>query len=289
MLTFALFAFPDRPNAHTWAFHAAQRLVEEGAGVYLEEQLSAAAPPDLLSKVSICSIAELGKFADIVITFGGDGTLLAAAHVLIGTDVPIMGVNVGKLGFLAEYPVAKLDDGIMELLKGDYRIVDRTTIETEWEDQTACALNEIVVERSAGAKILTIRTFVNDHLVADFRSDGVLVSTPTGSTAYSLAAGGPIIAPSANVFCLTAISPHTLTVRPLIVSDTSQIRFELPESGSDARIVADGRVVGVMKQKNSLTIRRSNHLLKLVKQPDNTYFDLLREKLLWSADGVKKS
>lgn len=283
----ALFAYTHKPETIEWAHQAAVRLLAEGVEVFLEEQLSAASDPELVERCTPCAATDFERYADMVMTFGGDGTLLAAAHVLIGTDVPIMGINVGKLGFLAEYPVAMLEDGIMSVLKGDYRIIDRSTLEVSWNSVTATALNEVLVERAAGAKMITIQAFVNDHHVADFRSDGVLVATPTGSTAYSLAAGGPIIAPSADVLCLTAVSPHALTVRSLVVSDTSEIRLVVPDD-SQAQLLADGRLVGNLNSGDYAVIRKSEHPVKLVKRADNTYYDLLREKLLWSAHATRK-
>jgi NAD+ kinase len=285
----AVLAYTEREDAVTWAHYATRRLVEEGVEVYIEDSLAEITPADLLEKVETCAATEFERYADMLITFGGDGTLLAASHLLIGSDVPIMGVNVGKLGFLAEFPVAMLEESIMAVLKGDYRIVDRSTLEVQWNETTVHALNEVAVERVEGSKMITLRAYVNDHHVADFRADGVLLATPTGSTAYSLAAGGPIISPSANVFCLTPISPHTLTVRPLIVSDTSEVRFMIPPDAPEAQLVADGRAVGTMKGSDVAVVRKSDHLIKLVKRADSTYFDLLREKLLWSADSIRKT
>lgn len=288
MRRIAILAFTGRPDAVKWALYAVRRLLEEGVEVYLEDSLAEVTPAEVLENCKTCAATDFERYADMVVSFGGDGTLLAASHLLIGTDVPIMGVNVGKLGFLAEYPIDMIDDGIMSILKGDYRIVDRSTLEISWNDVTVHALNEALVERASGAKMITVRAFINDHHVADFRSDGVLVATPTGSTAYSLAAGGPIVAPSAEVFCLTAVSPHALTVRSLVVGDESEIRFVIPEDAPDAQLVADGRLLGIMKQGDHVVIRKSDSPIKLVKRAENTYYDLLREKLLWSADPSRK-
>lgn len=284
----AILAYTAREDAVKWALHAAARFVAEGAQVYLEDGLAEKAESSLMETCSTCSALEFNKYADIVVTFGGDGTLLGAAHLLIGSDVPIMGVNVGKLGFLAEYPVSLLDDSIMQIVKGHYRIVDRSTLEVTIDGTRHFALNEILVDQASDAKLLELRAFVNDHHVADYRADGVLIATPTGSTAYSLAAGGPIIAPSATALCITPISPHTLTLRPLIISDDSEVRFLVTAEDSEATIVADGHVVGRIKTSETVTIRRSEHLIKLVKRADSTYYDLLREKLLWSADATRK-
>ncbi len=288
MRRFGLLAYASKPEAVRWATHVAARLLEERAAVYVDEALGASLPEATAAQCEVINWNEFEKFADTVITFGGDGTLLSAAKLLIGSDIPIMGVNVGRLGFLAEFSVDMLDDAIMDVLKGNYRIVDRTTLETTLNGKTHYALNEMLVERSGSGKMISIRAFVNEHHVADYRADGVILTTPTGSTAYSLAAGGPIIAPSAQALCLTPISPHTLTLRPLIIQDQSEVRFEFPVSDAQAQLVVDGQIIGTLTQGMSLTIRKSEHLVKLIKRADSTYYDLLREKLLWSADASRK-
>lgn len=288
MQRIALFAFASRPGAVSSAMHAATRLIEERAHVILDTPLAAAFPEELAAKCQIVSAEQFEKLADVVITFGGDGTLLAAARLLIGSDIPIMGVNVGRLGFLAEFPLSALDEAIMDIVKGNYRIVDRTTLVASVSGVDVVALNEVLVERSSTSKMIAVRAFVNEHHVADYRADGVIVATPTGSTAYSLAAGGPIIVPSANALCVTPVSPHTLTLRPLIVPDSSEIRFDLVFEGTVANLVADGQVVTEVRTGDVVTIRRSEHLVKLIKRAESTYYDLLREKLLWAAGPSSK-
>ncbi|MCX6141363.1 MAG: NAD(+)/NADH kinase [Candidatus Kapabacteria bacterium] len=288
MRRIAIVAYTARPEAITWATHAIDRLLEEGVEVIIDTVLEMALDAERAARCEVRTAKEFEKRADMVMTFGGDGTLLATAMLLMGSDVPIMGVNVGRLGFLAEYPVTELDEAIMDVIKGNYRIVDRTTLMVEFNGITAYALNEVLIERSSEAKMIAVRAFVNEHHVADYRADGVIICTPTGSTAYSLAAGGPIIAPSANALCITPIAPHTLTLRPLIVNDSSEIRCELLGDLSAAHVVADGKILGSARKGETVTIRKSEHLVKLVKRADSTYYDLLRDKLLWSADATKK-
>lgn len=284
MQCIAILAYAARPEAVRWASHAVTRLHEEGVEVLLDTILADELPDELVARCDVRPVTEFATHADMVMTFGGDGTLLATTRVLMGSDVPIMGINVGKLGFLAEFPTSELDAAIMDVLKGHYRIVDRTTLEVHIGDTTYVALNDVLIERAAEAKMTGVRAFVNDHHVADYRADGVIVCTPTGSTAYSLAAGGPIIAPSSQVICVTPIAPHTLTLRPLIVNDASEIRCTLMEGQREAHVVADGQILHTLTSNDSVVIRKSEHLVKLVKRADSTYYDLLREKLLWSAD-----
>jgi len=198
-----------------------------------------------------------------------------------------MGVNVGHLGFLAEFSVNELDDAIENVIKGSYRIVDRSVLETTFNSKKSYAINEFVVEKSGSSRMLTLQTHINRHHVADYRSDGVILTTPSGSTAYSLSCGGPILTPSTEVFGITPISPHTLTVRPLIISDSSEIKFTLLSNVAEANIVADGTVIGTLGHLESIQFRKSDFVVKLIKRSDTTYFDLLRTKLLWSLDAAE--
>ena len=288
MRSIALVAHTQRPDAVHWAVHTARRLASEGVHVIVEEVLAEQMPPDVVRQCELRSMGDLEKEAEMVISFGGDGTLLNVARVLYGSDVPIMGVNVGKLGFLAEFPTSSIDESLMQIVKGYYRVVDRSTLTVTVNDTTAYALNEVLIHQAVGARLLELRAYVNEHHMADYRADGVLVATPTGSTAYSLAAGGPIIVPSADVFCITPISPHTLTLRPLIVPDSSEVRFTVLSEQAKVNVVADGNVIAHIESGQTVTIRKGEHPLKLVKRADSTYFDVLREKLLWSADATRK-
>lgn len=288
MQRIALFGFAERAGAVASAEYAATRLLREGAVVIVDARLAAAFSADVARQCECVPAAHFERQADVVISFGGDGTLLAAARLLMGSDMPIMGVNVGRLGFLAEFPQSAIDQAIVDVVRGTYRIVDRTTLEVSVGTHRAFALNDVLVERSASSKMIAVRAFVNEHHVADYRADGVIVTTPTGSTAYSLAAGGPIIVPSANALCITPVSPHTLTLRPLIIADDSEIRFDFAFEGTTANLVADGQKVAEVASGNVVTIRKSEYLVKLIKRADSTYYDLLREKLLWSVDPTSK-
>lgn len=288
MRRIAIIAYLARPEARTGVERTIDRLSSSGIEVIVSSDLAHHLSPELLSRCKVRDDVEFEKLADMVITFGGDGTLLAAARLLMGTDVPIMGINVGKLGFLAEFSMAELDDAIDSVITGAYRVVDRTTVEVEFGSIRTAALNEVLLERSSKARMISVRTWVDDHHVADYRADGVIVATPTGSTAYSLAAGGPIIAPSTNSLCITPIAPHTLTLRPLIINDTSEVRMHLLSDAAQGQVVADGRILGTVTSGESVTIRKGSKLVKLVKRIGSTYYDLLRQKLLWAADATSK-
>lgn len=292
MQSIALVAHTDRPDAVHWAGHVLESLRTARVHVVLEQALAKRLDTVASTNTTVCALHEVVDHADMVITFGGDGTLLNVARALIGsklgTNIPIMGVNVGKLGFLAEFSTQSLDHSLSQVLRGEYRIVDRSTLHVSVDGVEAFALNEVLLTQAGGAHLLELRAFVNEHHMADYRADGVLVATPTGSTAYSLAAGGPIVVPSADVFCITPISPHTLTLRPLIIPDSSEVRFLVLADHAEASVVADGAVVARIGSGTTVSIRKGIHPLKLVKRADSTYYDLLREKLLWSVDATRK-
>jgi len=169
-------------------------------------------------------------------------------------------------------------------------VVDRSTLQTtltiNGTEQTIYALNEFVLEKHGSSRMIIVSAFVDDHHIADYRADGVILTTPTGSTAYSLSCGGPIIAPASQIFCVTPISPHALTLRPLIVPDNNEVTFVLNEFSDEAALVADGKQSMVLTPGTSITIRKSEYAVKLIKRVDSTYFNLLRAKLLWSAGGI---
>jgi NAD+ kinase len=269
---------------------AVEILLERGADVCVEPEVKARMLPSVAEKVEALPLEDFGRFADVVMCFGGDGTMLACARRLAESDLPLLGVNLGKLGFLAEFPADDLRRTIDDVLAGRYRIVDRALIETsvEIDDKptTLYALNEFAIEKRDSSRMITIHAWVDEHYIARYRADGLLVTTPTGSTAYALSCGGPIITPSAPVLGIVPICPHMLTLRPLVVSDTSEVTLMLDAESHAASLVADGQQVAPFEPEMRCTIRRSQCSARLIKRSDTTYFDVLRQKLLWSADAV---
>lgn len=287
MNSVAIIANTTRPRAGQAAGMAIALLHAKGVEIVLDEATASHVPQDAASLCRVAPQTDFAKLVDVVITFGGDGTLLSVARLLVDADVPIMGINVGRLGFLAEFSADQVPDAIECLLSGAYRVVDRSTLEVHFRETHGIAINEILVERSSEAKMISVRAHVDDHHVADYSADGVIIATPTGSTAYSLAAGGPIIAPSAAAFCITPIAPHTLTLRPLIINDDSEVRLEILQEHATAQIVADGTVLGTIGKNENVMISKGKHRVRLIKRAESTYFDVLREKLLWSADATR--
>jgi NAD+ kinase len=197
-----------------------------------------------------------------------------------------MGINVGKLGFLAEFPNEKLDEALDALLHGVYRMVDRTMLSTFVGDEVIYALNDIVVEKMSSSRMITLHAYSDDNFVASYRADGLIVTTPTGSTAYSLASGGPILAPSTKVICLTPIAPHSLTFRPLVIPDENTIRLQVESPNGEAKLVADGQVEKILKNGDEIKICIAPEKVKLIKPQKSSYYDVLRAKLLWAADPI---
>lgn len=265
-------------------------LLKRGAEVCVEPEVKARMSPAVAEHVEALPLKEFGRFADVVMCFGGDGTMLACARHLAESDLPLLGINLGKLGFLAEFPADNLEQTIADVLSGRYRVVDRalleTTVAVDDVPATLYALNEFAIEKRDSSRMITIHAWVDEHYIARYRADGLIVSTPTGSTAYSLSCGGPIIAPSAQVLELVPICPHMLTLRPLVVSDSSEITLLLDADSHASNLVADGQEVASFEPGMRCTVRRSQYTARLIKRSDTTYFDVLRQKLLWSADAA---
>lgn len=230
---------------------------------------------------------EVAEQADYVITFGGDGTMLAVAQHTLLHDTPVLGVNLGKLGFLADVGVDEVFWAIEEIMDGKHSIEHRMTITGRLDEspEEYHALNDIVIAKTGTAKIISIDAFVDDEFLASFLADGLIVSTPTGSTAYSLATGGPVVVPESNVIIISPISAHTLTARPVIVSGDSRISVCARTEEGSVMVMADGRVHARERMSVDAEIRRGRHSVALVKKLGPKYFETLRRKLSWAQDG----
>ena len=224
---------------------------------------------------------------DIVIALGGDGTILSAART-VGTDsTPIFGVNLGKLGFLAEFAPDELKSAVENVIAKNYHVEERLLLEATTPSlpgQTLYAVNDIVVDKSRSARVIDIETYINGTFAVTYRGDGLIISTPTGSTAYALSNGGPIVTPTANVIGITPIAPHTLSARPLVIPDTDTIRVVAYASANEVLLSADGQESGVLEPPIEIFIKRAAHTLRLVKRVDRSYYEVLRAKLLWGKD-----
>ena len=286
MKKIAIFESKQKPEAYFWAEYAIKQLNKFGSECYISPDFLDTLTPDIKEMVIPALPEEFEKFADIVISFGGDGTMLSAARIMLNSDIPIMGVNVGKLGFLAEFSINDLDNTIDNLIKGNYRVVDRSVLETTIDNEIIYALNDFVIEKLNSSRMITLIPYANEHLIGSIRADGLIITTPTGSTAYSLSCGGPVLAPSTEVICLTPISPHSLTLRPLVVPDSNEIKIKVQSPTGEVHLVADGQIKRILKNDEKVIIKKSEARIKLIKPMKSSYYDLLRAKLLWAANTI---
>ena len=228
----------------------------------------------------------LAKTVDLMLVLGGDGTMIATARMLGDIEVPVMGVNYGGLGYLAEFPLEELFSALEAILAGDYKVQERLmlTVELRRGEELITknrVLNDVVVNKSALARIIEIETYLNNQFLNRFRADGLIVSTPTGSTAYNLSAGGPIIFPSMNAVVITPICPFTLSNRPIVVPDDSVIEVRLMTENEEVALTLDGQVGFPLQAGDRAMIRKSNATFNLVQPANRNYFDVLRDKLRW--------
>lgn len=224
--------------------------------------------------------------AQLMIVLGGDGTLLSAARAIAGRDIPIFAVNLGGLGFLTAITVESILPELERALKGQHRIGRRRMLwcEIRRHDRRVAdyeALNDAVITKAHLARMVNMDAFVDGHLVCSYKADGLIISTPTGSTAYSLSAGGPIIFPTVEALALTPICPHMLTNRPVIVPDTSIIEIICNDPDDVAFLTIDGQVGEHLKKGDRVYCRRSENSISLIRPPSQLFFDVLRTKLKW--------
>ena len=227
--------------------------------------------------------------ADIVLSFGGDGTLLNTAHLIADRETPILGVNIGRLGFLADVEVEALLDAVRSIEAGRYTIESRLALDVEVasdrETRTEWAVNEVVIERSGVTGLILLDVHTNGTLLNTYWADGLIVATPTGSTAYSLAAGGPLMVPGCGAIILTPLAPHSLTVRPIVLPDSSVLTARIQTPDLPHVVATDGHSMVFERGNTEVTIRKSGRRVRLVKMEDQDHFQTLRNKLMW---GVRK-
>jgi NAD+ kinase len=235
-----------------------------------------------------CALARDGMAGkvDLLIVLGGDGTLLAAARALHGHKIPILAVNLGGLGFLTSVTLDELYPVLESVLSGTHRTSERMMLDAEVvhrnkPSETQCALNDAVANKAALARMLDFDVSVDGHHVGRYRADGLIVATPTGSTAYSLAAGGPIIHPALDAFVITPICPHMLTNRPLVVPDTARVELDFAEPDEPAFLTMDGQIGFQLEPRDRVIITKSKSKVQFVSPPRLTYYQILRSKLRW--------
>lgn len=230
---------------------------------------------------------EMFSESDIIVSIGGDGTVLTTGYLARKSGTPMLGINFGKLGFLAEHEIKNLDNLIEELLHEDYHIEERITLTGTTsinEEEEFFAINDIVIDKGKWPKMIELELKVDNKYVSTFLADGIIISTPTGSTGYSLSTGGPIVAPEAKAITISPISPHTLTMRPLVLSSNQKVSIKATSHHESIQISCDGQRVSQHKSPSLLQISNSNIPLKLVRTHSTSYFEILRKKLFWGID-----
>ena len=258
-------------------------LRERGVEVFLDEETALFAGIDSNYKKS-----EIPYVSDVIVVIGGDGTFLSVARLVYGNDVPVLGVNLGRLGFLTEVTLDELYDVMDMVLKGDYIIDERAMLEAfifRHGEKIAeyRVLNDVVINKGTLARIIELEAKVDGKFLTLYRADGLIISTPTGSTAYSLAAGGPILYPSIPSFILTPICPFTLSQRPIVIPDNSEIEVTLNTENEDVFVTLDGQVGFALKVRDTVKVRKAKKSIKIIKNPRRDFFEVLRTKLKWGA------
>lgn len=281
------------PGKHEWqqAIDQARNLIKASGRevIYDDRSLSVEA----FQTVGIEMIQETAKESDILIVFGGDGTMLHAARSLQGTPTPLLGINTGGLGFLTAAPVEELESTLQKVWKGQLSLDKRPYIRShvigkDGNKPDLTAVNDLVISRGMASRMIELEVIVDDQLLTQYRCDGFIISTPTGSTAYSLSAGGAVVSPSANVFTLTPICPHTLSNRSIIVDMKSTIEVRILSTRVETVLTADGQKQIELAPNDQVRIHAIPDQVQLLNLPENSFFSTLRQKMQWSGSHVSR-
>lgn len=287
-LKFAIFGNEYQARKSTSIEKILDYLAQKGAEIYVEN-----AYYEFLTRSQHIDVKAAGVFedynfdVDYVISMGGDGTFLKAASRVGAKGTPIIGVNMGRLGFLADVLPGEVEAALDSLYAGECQIEEHAVIQVEAKGGVLAgnpfALNDIAVLKRDDASMISIRTQVDGEFLVNYQADGLIVTTSTGSTAYNLSNGGPIIIPQSSSLCLTPVAPHSLNIRPVVINDTAEITLDVESRSHNYLVAIDGRSER-MTEGTRLVIRKAAHTIKIVKQRNQRYFSTLREKLMWGAD-----
>jgi len=287
MKRIGIIAKQNKPEAVTISRQLIEWLKPKGVEVYLEEGLGKAVNlHEAFSSQNTVKREEIPAHVEMIIVLGGDGTLLSVARLVGHHQVPILGVNLGGLGFLTEITLDELYQVLERVLQGDFtadeRVVLNTAVIRRGERLTEfMVLNDAVINKGALARIIDLETTINGEYLTTFKSDGLIISTPTGSTAYNLSAGGPIVYPSLHCIIITPICPHTLTNRPIMIPDDVVVRAVLKSKQQEVVLTLDGQQGFVLEFEDVVEVKKAHGRILLIKSPYRHYFELLREKLKW--------
>lgn len=293
-LSFAIFGNEYQAGKSVGIGHVLTSLYERNAEIYVDRPFYEYLSRELKVDIKADGVFDGYNFdVDYAISIGGDGTFLKAANRVLAKGTPVIGVNTGRLGFLAEVLPTEFREALDEIYGGTCNIEKHMVIQVEVNTSGAAeplplegspyALNDIAILKRDSASMITVRAYVNDDFLVTYQADGLIVSTPTGSTAYSLSNGGPIIVPNSGSICLTPVAPHSLNIRPIVVNDTTVIRLEVESRSHNFLMAVDGRSEKLY-EGTELIIKKAPYAVNVVNLRSKRYFALLREKLMWGAD-----
>ena len=287
-LTFAIFGNSFQPRKSKPLMKALAFLNSMGARVIFDRPFF-----DFLTDGQGLDLGNVGVFdgddfnADFVVSMGGDGTFLKSAVRVGVKQIPLIGINMGRLGFLADVLPGEVEEALGAVIEGNYSIEEHAAIQisTMGGDFEGChyALNDIAVLKRDVASMISIRTSIDDSFLVTYQADGLIVCTPTGSTAYSLSNGGPIIVPQTRTLCLTPVAPHSLNIRPIVISDSNTVRLEVESRSHNYLVAVDGRSY-TMHEGSTVSISKAPFTTRIVKPNGKRYFSSLRDKMMWGAD-----
>ncbi|WP_179335618.1 NAD kinase [Winogradskyella costae] len=264
-------------------------LLAKQAQVFIEREFLDTQKAFVKENTEITTFSELDATFDLLISVGGDGTILRAITYVGDLAIPVVGINTGRLGFLATIQIDDIQTALTEIFNGDYKISERSllSVSTDPEHQdivsTHFALNEIAISRKNTTSMITIETHLDDEFLTTYWADGLILSTPTGSTGYSLSCGGPVIAPNAKNFVLTTIAPHNLSARPLVLPDSKTVTLRVNGREDQFLMSLDSRIV-TLSNTTTVTVRKADFVIKMVELLDESFLATLRKKLLWGED-----
>ncbi|MCD6582368.1 MAG: NAD(+)/NADH kinase [Desulfuromusa sp.] len=276
-----IYAKKNHPDAEQIASDICKRFKLEQVEVLLEDSLA-----EQIGQVNGYAGEDIPELVDLIIVLGGDGTLISVARLVAERNIPIVGVNLGRLGFLTEITRDELPEMLEQLITDDYQVSDRMMLDAfiHRDDEVVgkfTVLNDVVINKGALARIIDMETYVDGRYLTSYKADGLIISTPTGSTGYNLAAGGPIIYPDINSLLITPICPHMLTNRPIMVWSRSVIEIKVKFEDDVVFFTADGQIGRKLLPGDRVEVRRSESRTRLVSSPSKDYFEILRTKLNW--------
>ncbi len=288
-MKFALFGNTYQAKKSAHVIRLLSILKQYNAVVYINREFYDFLVNEQQMDIQAAGVFEGNDFeADMVLSMGGDGTFLKAASYVGNKNIPILGINTGRLGFLADVSPEEMEDTFKDIYNHNYKVEDRSVLQVISNGQPLkgypCGLNEIAVLKRDSSSMITIHTSINGAYLTTYQADGLVIATPTGSTAYSLSIGGPVIVPHSNTIAITPVAPHSLNVRPIVINDDWEITLDVESRSHNFLVAIDGRSE-TCREGTRLNIRKADYNIKVVKRPNHVFFHTLRDKMMWGADG----